>query len=89
MNLSVTRGKLESLSRNQKTILIVMTVAVFLSAVFFVQWLTKVEYAELFTGMEPNAAGEVVTSLQEMGVPYKLANQGTAILVPSDQVYDL
>ncbi|WP_028307506.1 flagellar basal-body MS-ring/collar protein FliF [Desulfitibacter alkalitolerans] len=89
MNLSVIREKWEALTKNQRTILIVMTVAVLLSAVFFVQWFTKVEYAELFTGMEPNAAGEVVARLQEMGLPYKLANQGTAILVPANQVYDL
>jgi len=89
MNLSVISAKWKALTKTQKTIFIVMTIAVFLSAGFFVQWFTKVEYAELFTGMEPTAAGEVVNKIQEMGVPYQLANQGTTILVPANQVYDL
>lgn len=89
MNLSALREKWDSLSRNKKIILVVMSVAIILSVAFFVQWLTRVEYAELFSGMEADAAGEVTTKLQELGVTYKLADQGSTILVPKNQVYDL
>lgn len=77
-----------NLSKTKKSIFVVMTTAVFLAAIFFIQWLTRVEYAPLLTDLDPKSANAVVEKLKEMNVPYKLENQGTAIYVPEDQVYE-
>ncbi len=89
MNLVSLKNKWESFSATQKSVFIVMSIAIILSSIFFVQWLTKVEYGELFTGLDPNGAGQIVNRLNDMGAPYKISNQGTTILVPMDQVYAL
>jgi flagellar M-ring protein FliF len=89
MNFKLLKDKWESFSKTQKTIFIVMTVSIILATAFFVNWLTRVEYSELFTGLEPQSAGQVVDKLQDMGIQYKLTDQGTTILVPAEQVYDL
>ncbi|MEW6624303.1 MAG: flagellar basal-body MS-ring/collar protein FliF [Bacillota bacterium] len=89
MNFAGLINKWNSLSTTQKTVLVVMILAVILASIFFVQWLLRVEYGELFTNLDVNGAAQVVNKLQEMGVPYKLTNQGTTITVPKDQIYEL
>src|SRR5438477_6145355 len=46
-------------------------------------------YSVLFTGLDAKAASSVVDKLKADGVPYKLDNQGSAVLVPATKVYDL
>lgn len=46
------------------------------------------QYQVLFSGLSPDDAGAVVAALQERGVPYQLAEGGTAVLVPEDQVFE-
>ncbi len=45
-------------------------------------------YLPLFTGMNPVDAGEIIQILKEDKVPYQLTENGTAILVPSNVVYE-
>ncbi len=78
-----------ALSRGQKSALIVAGVSVIVAAVLFSHWLGRVNYRPLYTGLEAQQASAVVNKLQESNVPYKLADQGSTILVPEDQVYQL
>lgn len=78
----------KKLTKTQKSIILVMLTAVFLAAIFFIHWLTRVEYAPLLTDLDPKNANAVIEKLKEMNVPYKLENQGTAIYVPEDKVYE-
>lgn len=43
----------------------------------------------LFANLAPEEAGEITTRLDEMGVSYELVDEGTTVLVPEDQVYQL
>ena len=78
-----------NLSKTKKIIIIVMSIAVILSAAFFIQWATRVEYAPLMTDLTAEEASGVVEKLKEFGVDYKLENQGTTISVPKDQLYEI
>ncbi len=51
-------------------------------------WSQKPEYRVLFSNFSDRDAGAIVSSLQQMNVPYQFAEGGGAILVPADQVYD-
>lgn len=44
-------------------------------------------YAPLFTGLDARDAGDIVARLEQDGVPYRLAGNGTTIEVPESQVY--
>jgi flagellar M-ring protein FliF len=48
----------------------------------------EVEYRVLFSELEETDAAAVVEQLQESGTAYRLANQGTTILVPAEGLYD-
>ena len=52
-----------------------------------IKTLNQEEYAVLYTNLDPQEAGEVLTALQEEHIPYKIEGNGTIILVPKDKVY--
>lgn len=49
----------------------------------------RTDYRPLFANLNGDDAGEIVRRLKEQKVPYQLAGDGKAILVPADKVYDL
>jgi flagellar M-ring protein FliF len=52
-------------------------------------WVNSPTYVLLFSDMEPEAAGEIVTRLKTMKVSYQLDEGGRAIRVPVDRVDEL
>jgi flagellar M-ring protein FliF len=49
----------------------------------------KTDYRPLFSNLNADDAGEIVKKLKEQKVPYRISDDGKALLVPSDKVYDL
>jgi flagellar M-ring protein FliF len=52
-------------------------------------WSTQPDYKVLFSNLSDRDGGAVIAALQQMNVPYKYAEGGGALLVPSDKVHDL
>ena len=69
-------------------ILVSLAAAVALVAGLFM-WARTPDYRVLFSNLSERDGGAVITALQQMNVPYKMAEGSGAILVPSEQVYDL
>jgi len=55
--------------------------------VLIVGWLNTVDYARLYSNISDDEAGEIITFLEDSKIPYELADGGSTISVPSDQVY--
>lgn len=51
-------------------------------------WSQQPDYRVLFSNFNDRDGGAIVASLQQMNVPYKYSEGGSAILVPSNQVHD-
>lgn len=51
-------------------------------------WSTRPEYKVLFSSVNETDGGAIINSLKQMGVPYQYSEDGGAILVPSDRVYE-
>jgi flagellar M-ring protein FliF len=49
----------------------------------------KTDYRPLFANLNNEDAGEIVKKLKEQKIPYQIAADGKAIMVPADKVYDL
>lgn len=64
----------------------VVAVAGFLIGVW--TWLQTPDYRVLFTNLGDRDGGAVVASLAQMNVPYKYNDGGSAIMVPSNLIYD-
>ncbi len=86
------RERLENLlagySRRQKIIAGASVLGV-VALLFIVTKVTgRTEWGALYTDVSPTDGGAIVTALDEQGVPHKLANGGSTIMVPAEQVYD-
>lgn len=52
-------------------------------------WLNAPSYVLLFSDMDPESAGQIVTRLKTLKVPYQLDGGGRAVRVPADRVDEL
>jgi flagellar M-ring protein FliF len=82
------RAAWSDLPAAQKTVAVVVLVALVAGGAAFLQWQNAPRYGPLFTGLSSADGGAVVEQLQSAGVPYRIADGGATILVPSDQVYE-
>jgi flagellar M-ring protein FliF len=49
----------------------------------------RADYRPLFTNLSPDDAGEIVKKLKEQKIPFQIGDDGKAVMVPSDKVYEL
>lgn len=54
---------------------------------FIVGWVNNINYAQLYSNLDENEAGEVVSYLADNKIPYNITNGGNTIEIPSDEVY--
>lgn len=81
-------GLWRNLSTKHQYLIIGSAVLLFVAILSWSYWMgSRPDYVPLFTGMESKDAGEVAAKLKEMKVPYEIGSNGSAILVPSKDVY--
>ena len=78
-----------AMSPSQAIMLIGITAGIIVGAVVMTGWVNKVNYATLYSGLEPSEAGEITEFLTEQNIPYELADGGKTISVPSGDVYKM
>ena len=79
----------KSFTPGQKAVTIAAILALVVGGYFFATWASKPALAPLFSNLSSKDASAIVESLQKTGTAYELANSGSTIMVPQDQVYDL
>ena len=72
-----------SLDLRRKLAVVGATIGVFVAVLFLARGASQPEMALLYAGLDPSAAGEVVASLDQQGVPYEV--RGPAVYVPAAQ----
>lgn len=65
-------------------------IAAFVVALFvvIVLWSRTADYKVLFSDLADRDGGAVVTALTQMNIPYQFSDDGAAILIPGDKVYE-
>ena len=53
-----------------------------------VMWGREPDYRVLFSNLDDRDGGAIVAALGQMNVPYRFSENGTALLVPGERVYD-
>ncbi len=86
--MSRRRDTFQAFSAGQKAVAVVGTAALLLAAVLVFRWAATPNYAPLYSNLASADASAVIDELNSEGVSYKLANSGSTIMVPRDQVYD-
>jgi flagellar M-ring protein FliF len=79
---------LEKLRTVPKPLLIGAAAAVVAVIIAAVMWGRDPNYKVLFSNLDDRDGGAIVAALNQMNVPYRFNETGTALLVPADKVYD-
>jgi flagellar M-ring protein FliF len=68
-----------------------ISVVVFVVTGFVVMfiWANQVDFQPLYMNLSPEDASDIVSKLKEERVSYKLKGNGSIVLAPSDQIYEL
>ncbi|MDR3563809.1 MAG: flagellar basal-body MS-ring/collar protein FliF [Negativicutes bacterium] len=78
----------QNFGNRQKYMIVGSAVVLFLLIIAGTYWWGgRADYVPLFTGMDAKDAGEVAAKLKELKIPYEIGSNGTAIMVPSKEVY--
>ncbi len=60
-----------------------------LGLVLLMNWAGSPDFQVLYSNLGPEDAGAIVSQLKEKRIPYKISANGSSILAPSEQIYDL
>jgi flagellar M-ring protein FliF len=74
--------------QGRRVLLMVAAAAVIALMIGIWMWSQKTEYRVLFSNFSDRDGGSIVAALQQMNVPYKYSEGGSAILVPENMVHD-
>lgn len=78
-------GVLRALPRIAQLGIAAALVAIF---VVLILWSRTPAYGVLFSQIQDRDGGAIIAALEQMNVPYKLGDSGSAIYVPKDQVHE-
>lgn len=79
----------KGISFSHKFIMIMMTLGFIGGIIGVTQWARKPDYGLLYGELGAKESGEIVDLLKEENVPYQIRGNGSAIMVPSEKVYEL
>ena len=77
------------LSTTKKVVMIILLAAFLTAFGLFVNYMAAPKMGVLFRGLNHDTASSVITRLDELNVPYRLAAGGSEILVPQNQIDEL
>jgi len=85
---ALARG-FSNLGNTQKIGLLAAVAAAVAIVVVAVLWARTPEYRVLYSNISDHDGGDVIGALSQQNVPYRIAEGGSVILVPANQVYDV
>src|ERR1017187_5487421 len=74
------------LSLTQKITIVVLAIAAGAGILAFTRWKHEGDFRPLSTSMAPEDAATVVQKLRETGVEYRLSENGSAVMVPTQKL---
>lgn len=77
------------LGLNQRVSLVIASLAVIGGLIAVVLWSRRPDYQLLYARMSEKDAAAVISHLQTLNIPHQITSGGTAVMVPSEQVYKL
>jgi len=87
--LSQLKNVFLSLSAGKRITLISLILGTVIGFALLMSWTGRINYQTLYSNLEPEGAGAILTRLKEQKVPYRISTNGRSILVPEDQIYEL
>ena len=83
------REALARLSNQQKILLMIALAAIVAIIAGSALYSRQPEYKVLFSNLSERDGGAIITSLEQLNIPYRFPDGGGAILVPADKVHEV
>jgi flagellar M-ring protein FliF len=80
---------LKKLTIGQRIGIGVSIIASIIALVMLITWANKPTFGVLFSNLDPQDASKIIDKLKQSSVDYEIGDDGKAILVPKDRVYEL
>lgn len=87
--MSQLKALIASLSLRQRILILAAAVLVAGGMLAFTRWRHEQDFRPLFTNMPPEDAAAVVQKLRESGTEFRLSENGTTVLAPSERAAEL
>ena len=75
-----------SFTAGQRAVTVIALVVALVGGIAFYQWASRPTMTPVFTGLTSQDAGAITAKLDELGTPYELADGGSTVQVPAEQV---
>jgi flagellar M-ring protein FliF len=79
---------IKSLSLGKRIALLILAVGSIAGFVFLMNWAGKPEFLPLYSNLDANDAGIILSRLKEQKIPYRLSAGGSTILIPQERIYE-
>lgn len=79
---------LNNLRANPKVPLLIAAAAAIAVVVALAMWAKTPDYRVLYSNINDRDGGAIVAQLGQMNIPYRFADNGSAVLIPADKVYE-
>ncbi len=79
----------DSFDKKVKIIIVSAVLGTMISLLLLANWARQPDYDVLFRNLAAEDSGEIVQSLREEGVSYRLRDGGSTVLVPRTDVYEM
>ena len=86
--LEQLQNLLKNLSVGKRIAVFVLIIGSVLGFVFLTNWATKPEFHPLFSNLDSQDAGIILNRLKEQKIPYRIAANGSTILIPQEHLYE-
>ncbi|MDX9707568.1 MAG: flagellar basal-body MS-ring/collar protein FliF, partial [Azospira sp.] len=82
------REALNRLNNQQKILLMISLAAIVTLIVGSMLWARQPEYKVLFSNIGERDGGAIIAALDQLNVPYRFSDGGSAILIPGERVHE-
>ena len=77
-----------NISRGKQITLVTLILGSFAGFVILMSWTGKSEFHPLYTKLNPEDAGIILAKLKEQKIEYRIASNGSTILIPQEHIYE-
>ena len=86
--LTQLKAAFSNLSLGKQITLLTLIVGSLAGFIFLMSWSGSSEFHPLYTKLDPEDAAIILTKLKEQKIEYRIASNGTTILIPQEHIYE-
>ncbi len=78
----------KSISTGKRIALLTLAVGSVAASVFLMNWAGKPVFQPLYSNLDANDAGVIISRLKDQKIPYRLSANGSTVMIPEERIYE-